>query len=238
MARLPRLTVAGQVHRLILRGNNGQSVFGDDTDRESLLKLLQDHAVENAIAVHGYVLLDNQVQLLATPADDRLGAWMQAVGRRYVRTFNDRHGRSGTLWEGRYRSTVLEAQPWLLSAMVVADLAPVAAGLAADPEAWRWSSHGHYTGRSVDRLITPHASCWALGNTPFAREKAYADLVHDGVAAARRAQLDAATLGGWALGSVAFLEILSKKTQRRLAPRSAGRPPARQKPVKNLSVAE
>lgn len=229
MARLPRLTVAGQVHRLILRGNNGQPVFGDDVDRRYLLQLLQDHAIENAIAVHAYVLLDNQVQLLATPADERLGVWMQAVGRRYVRYFNDRNGRSGTLWEGRYRSTVVEADTWLLPAMVVSDLAPVDAGLVIDADAWRWSSNGHYIGRAVDRLITPHASWWALGNTPFAREKAYADLVREGVPPDQRVRLEAATLGGWALGSPDFLEILAKKTPRRLAPTVAGRPPSSKK---------
>ena len=234
MARLPRLTVPGQVHRLVLRGNNGQPVFGDDADRQYLLQLLQDHAVENAVAVHGYVLLGNQVQLLVTPADERLGAWMQAVGRRYVRYFNDRSGRSGTLWEGRYRSTVLEAETWMLPALVVADLAPVAEGLVAEPEAWRWSSHGHYIGRSVDRLVTPHACCWALGNTPFAREKAYADLVHDGLSAEPRARLEAATLGGWALGDAGFLEALAKKTQRRLTPGTAGRPVATRKPTGNM----
>ncbi|MCZ2499180.1 transposase [Xylophilus sp. Kf1] len=229
MARLPRLTVAGQVHRLILRGHNGQPVFGDDADRRLLLRLLQDHAVENAIAVHAYVLLDSQVHLLVTPADERLGAWMQAVGRRYVRHFNDRHHRSGTLWEGRYRSTVLEADAWLQPAMVVNDLAPVAAGLVVEPEAWPWSSHGHYTGRAVDRLVTSHASSWALGNTPFAREKAYADLVHDGVPAEHRARLEAATLGGWALGRPAFLAELGRATPRRLAPGVAGRPPIQRK---------
>lgn len=226
MARLPRLTVPGQVHRLILRGNNGQTVFGDDADRQYLLQLLQDHAIENAVAVHGYVLLGNQVQLLVTPADDRLGAWMQAVGRGYVRYFNDRYGRSGTLFEGRYRSTVLDADDWLLPAMVVADLAPVAAGLASQPDAWQWSSHAHYIGRHADRLVTPHASCWALGNTPFAREMVYADLVHGGISAAAHKQLDAATLGGWALGGPGFLSALEKKTQRRLLPGTPGRPSA------------
>lgn len=229
MARLPRLSVPGQVHRLVLRGNNGQPVFGDDADRQCLRQLLQDHAIENAVAVHAYVLLDNQVQLLVTPADERLGGWMQAVGRRYVRYFNDRHGRSGTLWEGRYRSTVLDAGDWLLPAMVVADLAPVAAGLASHPDAWQWSSHAHYVGRQVDRLVTPHASCWALGNTPFAREMAYADLVHGGISASAQKQLEAATLGGWALGGANFLSALEKKTQRRLQPGTAGRPSVRSK---------
>lgn len=231
MARLPRLTVAGQVHRLVLRGNNGQSLFHDDEDRSRMLQLLRDHAVENAVSVHAHALVTSQVMLLATPADDRLPAWMQAVGRRYVRYFNDRHGRSGTLFEGRYRSTVLHSDTWLLPAMVANDLAPVAAGLAAEPDMWQWSSHGHYIGRATDRLVTPHALFWSLGNTPFAREKAYADLVHGGLAGDIGRQLESATLGGWALGDSGYLLELGKKTPRRLAPTTAGRPARKSRAV-------
>ena len=225
MARLPRLTVAGQVHRLVLRGNNGQPLFIDDEDRSRLLQLLRDHAVENAVSVHAHALVTSQVLLLATPADARLPAWMQAVGRRYVRYFNDRHGRTGTLFEGRYRCTVLHSGHWLLPAMVANDLAPVAAGLVAEPDAWPWSSHGHYIGRATDRLVTPHASFWSLGNTPFARERAYADLVHAGLPGDTASQLESATLGGWALGDDTYLQELGQKTVRRLARTTAGRPP-------------
>ena len=156
MARLPRLTVAGQVHRLVLRGNNGQPLFIDDEDRSRLLQLLRDHAVENAVSVHAHALVTSQVLLLATPADARLPAWMQAVGRRYVRYFNDRHGRTGTLFEGRYRCTVLHSGHWLLPAMVANDLAPVAAGLVAEPDAWPWSSHGRVS--AAPSAAWPHRS--------------------------------------------------------------------------------
>ena len=229
MARLPRLTVPGQVHHLVLRGNDGQDIFRDDADRERLLQLLREHGAEFDVAVHGYVLMDNHLQLLATPAGDSLPRWMQAVGRRYVRHFNDRHGRSGTLWEGRYRSTVLDADAYLLHAMALLDLKPVAAGLAAQADGYRWSSHRHYAGRLADRLVTPHALYWDLGNTPFARELAYAELVHAGVPAEVQAQLQGATLGGWALGGGEFLKQLGKKTDRRLAPGSAGRPSAKKR---------
>ncbi|WPB57587.1 transposase [Xylophilus sp. GOD-11R] len=224
MARLPRLTVPGQVHQLILRGNDGQPVFRDDDDRRYLLQLLQEHGREFAVAVHGYVLMHNHLQLLLTPADDQLPRYMQAVGRRYVRYFNDRHGRSGTLWEGRYRSTVIDAQAYLLHAMAWLDLKPVAAALATRPEDWHWSSHRHYTGLTSDRLVTPHALYWELGNTPFAREHAYAEVVHGGVPAEVLAQLEGATLGGWALGGSEFMAVLQKSTDRRLQPGVAGRP--------------
>ena len=102
MARLPRLTVPGYPHHIIQRGNNRQAIFVDKADYDELLRLLEEHAKKAAVAVHAYVLMSNHVHLLATPETDQgIPQLMQAVGRRYVRYFNDRHGRTGTLWEGR-----------------------------------------------------------------------------------------------------------------------------------------
>src|SRR4051794_22312806 len=107
MARLARLTLPGYPHHVIQRGNNRQLIFASDDDRRQLLQLLEVHAKELGVAVHSYVLMDNHFHLLATPKDAvGLPKLMQAVGRRYVRTFNDTYGRTGTLWEGRYKSTL------------------------------------------------------------------------------------------------------------------------------------
>lgn len=105
---------------------------------------------------------------------------MQAVGRDYVRYFNQRHQRTGTLWEGRYRCTVLEPERYLLPCMVYMDWNPVRVGLAQQPGDYPWSSHAHGLGLRADPLVTPHALLWGLGNTPFAREAAYAALVPGG----------------------------------------------------------
>ena len=143
--------------------------------------------------------MDNHFHLLATPStSEGLPQWMQAVGRRYVRYFNDRHGRTGTLWEGRYRSTLIQTDRYLLACMAYIDLNPVRAGMVADARDYPWSSHGHYAGLRHDRLITPHPLYWTLGNTPFAREAAYAELVRAGVAPADARAFDrgdAARLG-------------------------------------------
>ena len=115
MARLPRLSVPGLPHHVIQRGNNRQAVFLSDADRACFLNLLVDAAQAHGCALHAFVLLDNHFHLLLTPsAPDSLAKTLQALGRRYVRYFNDTHQRSGTLWEGRYRSTVLDAQTHLL----------------------------------------------------------------------------------------------------------------------------
>jgi putative transposase len=225
MARLPRLTLADLPHHVIQRGNNRQPIFVDRSDRERLLALLADHATRLGVALHAYVLMDNHFHLLATPSTaDGLPLLMQAIGRGYVRWYNDRHGRSGTLWEGRYRSTVIQPDPWLMVCMAYIDLNPVRSGVMPDAAAYQWSSHGHYAGVRHDRFLTPPAAYWQLGNTPFAREAGYADLVRAGVTPADQAALTEATLRGWALGDDAFLDSLQKATARRVVKARAGRP--------------
>ena len=227
MARLPRLSVPGYPHHVIQRGNNRQAIFLTQADRERMLQLLDEHARQYEVAIHAYVLMDNHFHLLATPrTHESLPRMMQAVGRRYVRHFNDAHGRSGTLWEGRYKSTLIETERYLLACMVYIDLNPVRAGLVAQARDYPWSSHAHYIGLRTDRLVTPHPFCWELGNTPFAREAAYADLVEVGVTAQQQQELTDSTLRGWALGSPNFMVELQKKTPRRLGKSSPGRPPA------------
>ncbi|WP_027994348.1 transposase [Simplicispira psychrophila] len=227
MARLPRLTLAGYPHHIIQRGNNRQLIFTDTQDFETMLALLVENAQKFAVAVHAYVLMDNHFHLLATPATaEALPLMMQAVGRSYVRYFNNRHGRSGTLWEGRYRSTLIESERYLLACMVYIDLNPVHAGMVAQAADWRWSSHAHSLGWRVDELVTPHALYWALGNTPFAREAAYGALVQAGVSTHQQSVLTDATLRGWALGEDDFVAALQKKSARRVSKAKAGRPSA------------
>ena len=232
MARLARLTVPGLPHHVMLRGNDGTLIFRDDADRAFLLQLLAEQAPSFGIAAHAYALLDNRLQLLVTPegSESGLPGWMQAVGRRYVRYFNDRHGRTGTLWEGRYRATVVEAARYLLPGMVFIDRAPVDAQLAVRPADYRWSSHRHWVGQAQERWLKPHPVVWGLGNTPFAREAAYAALVDAGLAEADRHRIESDTARGWAMGSPEFAAALQFCTPRRVTRARAGRPPATRNP--------
>ncbi len=225
MARLARLTLPNQPHHIIQHGNNRQAIFIDDADRETMLDIIDGEARRFQVALHAYVLMNDHFHLLATPTTaEGVPQWMQAVGRRYVRYFNDRHGRSGTLWGGRYRSTLIQAGRYLLDCMVYIDLNPVRAGLAAEARDWPWSSHAHYAGRRNDKLITPHPLYWALGNTPFAREAAYGERVRNGISQADQKTLTEAALNGWAAGDAEFLDALQKATQRRVSKGRAGRP--------------
>jgi len=225
MSRLPRLTAPGLPHHLIQRGNNRQTVFADEFDCALFLRELAELADAHGLAIHAYVLMPNHVHLLATPAErETLARLMQALGRRYVRRFNDRHRRTGTLWEGRYRSAVVETDQYLLACMRYIELNPVRAGLVSEPTMYRWSSHAHYAGLRVDPLVTEHAVYWALGNTPFERQLAYRRLFEHGQADGEIEKIRYATQHGWALGQRAFVETLAQNAGRRAAPCRPGRP--------------
>lgn len=225
MARLPRLTLPGYPHHIIQRGNNRQPIFAGTPDYETLLGLLEEYARKFQVAIHAYVLMSNHLHLLATPTSaEGVPQMMQALGRSYVRYFNARQARTGTLWEGRYKSTLIQAERHLLACMVYIDLNPVRAGLVSDPADYPWSSHLHYIGRRSDRLITPHPLYWELGNTPFARDAAYAELVRSGIGFEHQRALTEATFHGWALGEADYVADLQRRTERRVSKGRPGRP--------------
>jgi len=237
MARLPRLTLPGFAHHVIQRGNNRQPIFASTAHYQTLLDLLDENAKKFGVAIHAYVLMNNHFHLLVTPQTaDGLPQMMQAVGRRYVRYFNDIQLRSGTLWEGRYKSTLIQAERYLLACMAYIDLNPVRAGLVTQARDYPWSSHGHYIGQRIDKLITAPALVWELGNTPFAREAVYAQLVQSGISAVQQTALTDSALSGWALGEPDFVADLQKRTERRVAKANAGRPISIHKNVVNMAV--
>lgn len=225
MARLARLTLGGFLHHVIQRGHNRQPVFVDAADRVFFLEQLELASRQHGVAIHAYTLMENHFHLLLTPQTDvSLPRMMQALGRSYVRYFNNRHGHTGTLWEGRYRSTVLQESRFALACMVFLDLNPVRAGGAQRSSDYAWSSHGHYAGLRSERMLTPLPAYWVLGNTPFAREAAYIDLVSKGNSADVDAALAQNAIRGWALGDADFLLELQRKTPRRVAIARPGRP--------------
>lgn len=225
MARQPRLVLPNQPHYVIQRGNDDQLIVRDDEDRQRLLGWLRESAKFYKVAVHAYRLMPNQLQLLVTPADeDGLGLMMQKVGRLYVPWFNNKHGRSGTLFQGRFRTSVLDAQQYFLACMRYIELNPVRAQLVGAAPDYAWSSYAHHAGERADGLITDHVQYWALGNTPFQREAAYIELVQQGLSATELDTLDKALLKGLPLGSDAFKLELERKTRRRILPAKRGRP--------------
>lgn len=230
MARLPRLVVPNHLHHIVARGNNDQSIVLDDADCQYFLSSLRDSAQRSGVAIHAYVLMASRVQLMATPTDaEGLGKLMQAIGRHYVPYFNARHGRSGNLWEGRFRATVMEADTYFLACAQLIEQQPVAAGVVSDPLSYEWSSYAHHSGARREVWLADHPAYWALGNTPFEREAAYQQLAKASGSSELMAEIEAATRKAWPLGSEEFRRRLGKLTDRRLEPARRGRP--RKQPI-------
>jgi putative transposase len=225
MARLPRLVIPGLAHLVVLRSHGARPVFVDDADRRHYQDALAEALRVQPVALLGYALLDDEVRLLAVPATaDALGRLVQAVGRRYGAAFNRRHGRRGTLWDGRFRAGVVEPGAATLQCLCAIDTLPARRAQVDDPVAG-CSSAAHRLGVRRDRLLTDPPEYWALGNTPFEREAAWADWLRRGPDAAWLERLEHAALHGWAVGSAAFVAQVGEAAGRAAAPRPRGRPP-------------
>ena len=221
--------MARVAHLVLLRGHNGAVVFHDDADCTSFLAALQVAFERARVALHAYALLPDRVWLLCTPLEgDELSRAMQSLGRRFAAQFNRRHQRSGSLWDGRYRSTVVEPGRVLLDAMVFID--QFAAGTTSGEDAQRttaeWSSARQHLGFDGPIPLNDLAEYWALGNTPFDRASAYRALLSEATPPGDAERIVTATQKGWPLGSPRFIESLQQRTLRRLIPRKRGRPRA------------
>lgn len=225
MARLPRLVIPFQPHHIINRGVDRQAIFRDDADYLAFLGWLGQAAKQFKVALHAYVLMGNHVHLLASPSDSEgLGKMMQWIGRFYVPYFNLKYGRTGTLFQGRFKASVIDSEGWFMACSRYIELNPVRAGMVAEPGAYRWSSYAHHVGVQTDPLITDHPLYWALGNTPFEREAQYQQLLQQTPSKDEIATLNQAVLKGWALGSERFKNTLEQRIARRVGPARRGRP--------------
>lgn len=215
MARLPRLVLAGQPHLVIQRSVDRRAAFADAEDRARFVDVLREALAAERVQLHAYALLGHELRLLVTPPEAHsLARLMQAIGRRYVAAYNRRHGRSGTLWDGRFRAGPVEPGEPLLAAMAWVEQGEDASDATSAP---------HHLGASRNTLITDPPAYWRLGNTPFEREAAWRERLTHGVAAADAARLRRAALGGWAYGSAAFVEA-GTVAGRPAGPRPRGRP--------------
>lgn len=186
---------------------------------------MREAARQFHVRIHAYVLMPNHLHLLATPADDKgLARMMQWVGRYYVPYFNRKYLRTGTLWQGRYKATVIDSERYFMVCSCYIELNPVRAGMVTTPGEYSWSSYLHHSGAKVDPIITDHELYWSMGNTPFEREAAYKDLVEQGITIAETQALTEATQKGWALGSSKFKAQIEKAASRRVSPMKRGRP--------------
>jgi putative transposase len=178
MPRHPRLDVIDFPQHVVIRGVDRRTCFLDDRDRETFLAWLFDYGELAACEVNAFVLMTNHVHLLLTGRRERsISKYMQCVGRRYVRYFNDRHGRTGPLFEGRFRSSLVTTDAYAIACLRYIDLNPVRAGLATSPVRYGWSTCVQHAYGVPRPGWTPHVSYLALGSTGPARTAAYRALL-------------------------------------------------------------
>ncbi len=178
MARYPRIDLPDIPHHVVQRGNNRLPCFLDDQDRHCYLTRLGEALLASGCRLHAYVLMENHVHLLLTPPEaGALGKMMQLLGRSYVGQYNARHGRTGTLWEGRYKACLVGDESYALRCVRYMDLNPVRARMIADPQSYRWSSCAPLCGDRTDPMLTLHPAQMALGAT--SDERAYRRLLNE-----------------------------------------------------------
>lgn len=201
MPRPPRVVLAGHTLHVIQRGNNRSACFVDDEDYACYLAALRYSSERARCPVHAYVLMTNHVHLLVTASEARAPArMMQALGRTYVRYFNDRHGRTGTLWEGRYRSSLIGSARYFLQCSRYIETNPVRAGLVSRPGDFEWSSFRSNAEGQPDALVRRHAMYLALGRSDSTRRAAYRALFEAPLDARVLDAIRRATNQGIALG--------------------------------------
>ena len=229
MARLPRIDLPGVPRHVVQRGNNRLPCFLDDQDRLHYLSLLMEALNTTGCDLHAYVLMDNHVHLLLTPPKaGAIGHLMQKFGRRYVDLFNTRHGRTGTLWEGRYKACLVDSERYALRCACYIDLNPVRARITDDPASYQWSSCAALCGQRDDPMLSPHPAQLTLGTTPNDRARVYRRLLNQAIADEDLAEIRLYLQQQRALGRDDFRAMVEARTKRFAGVRPAHRP-ARQK---------
>ncbi|ALS99755.1 transposase [Lacimicrobium alkaliphilum] len=225
MARLPRVCPAGVPEHVIQRGNNRQQCFADQQDYRAYIGWLKDYSQEHDVQIHAWVLMTNHVHLLCTPADElAVAKMMQCLGRKYVRYFNHRHQRTGTLWEGRYKSCLVQTEIYLLNLYRYIELNPVRAMIVDTPAEYPWSSYQINALGKQSTLCTPHQVYLALGSSKGQRLACYRTLFSNQIGPILLKQIREAINRGTAIGSNAFKQQMETKTGRRMLPARMGRP--------------
>ena len=219
MTRLPRLCLPGVPQHIIQRGINRQACFVSDKDFFAYAYWLDKSARKYQVAVHSWVFMTNHVHLLVTPQTEQgVSRMMQTIGRYYVRYFNHKYERTGTLWEGRFKSCLVDAEDYLLVCQRYIELNPVRAGMVAVPEDYTWSSYKANGFGQQMKLWTPHSVYFELGATAAERAAAYRELFAGYIDDRQVGQIRKAVNRGMALGSDSFRQEMETLTGQRVRP--------------------
>lgn len=223
MARLPRLNLPGIAQHVVQRGNNRHVSFFAEQDYAVYLDKLKDYAKKYQVDVHAYVLMTNHVHLLMTPATEKgVSQLMQSLGRYYVMYINKTYQRTGTLWEGRYKSTLVDSDNYFLLVSRYIELNPLRANMVQHPAEYPWSS---YQGNALDKdiaLLSPHHCYLALGANEGERKRAYRQLFEHHIPDLTLTEIRDATNKAWVLGENRFKQQIEQQTGRRAEPLAKG----------------
>ncbi len=223
MARLPRLNLPGIPQHVVQRGNNREACFFEDKDYRVYLDKLKLYSRKYHVAVHSYVLMTNHVHLLLTPSTTTgVSQLMQSLGCYYVRYINQAYERTGTLWEGRYKSTLVDSDNYFLTVSRYIELNPVRAGMAEHPSEYRWSSYQQNALGIPIELLTPHSIYTGLAKTDKTRYKRYQALFEHDIPDYTLEEIRESLNRAWVLGSDRFKQQIEKKTGRRATPLPRG----------------
>lgn len=225
MARLPRYYIKNQPQHIIQRSIDSKDIFIQDDDYLNYYEWLQIAADQHKLKVHAYIFMPKQVHLLATPStENSISKTLQSLGRNYVQYYNNTYDHSGSIWEGRYRATILDSKEYLLTCSRYIETNGVRNGLAEHPRDYYWSSYGYNAGKEDDPLITEHRIYKALGKTENERNKNYRAAFKKPISGELASHIHDSTIKGWALGDRKFIAKIEKTSNRRVTPLPRGRP--------------
>jgi putative transposase len=208
---------------VIVRGNNRSEIFCADADYQFYLEKLKLACDKHACQLHAYVLMTNHLHLLITPQEEQsIGKAMQMLGRYYVQYYNYTYRRTGTLWEGRYKATLIDSEAYLLTCMRYIELNPVRAGMVAHPADYPWSSYRSNAQGQANELVTPQLEYQRLGKTDEDRQAAYRQLFKHHIAESGLNEIRDATNKAWVLGDDRFKQRIQRQLERRVEPNAKG----------------
>ncbi len=225
MPRKPRFYLPGVAAHVVQRGHSREPVFFEDEDYRAYLNWLGEASERYACSIHAYVLMTNHIHILATPkAQNGISQMMQYTGRYYVPFINHKYGTSGSIWEGRYKASLVHEADYLLACMRYIELNPVRAGMVNHPRSYRWSSYRANAEGKTDELLKPHTLYTNLGKTAVEQRQAYRDLFKAYVDEEEISHIRACWQTGTPLGNDAFKQKVEEKLNCKVGQSRRGRP--------------
>ncbi len=223
MPRKPRFVIPGEAQHVIIRGINREPIFYDKPDYHCYLTHLNEALVKFQCTLHAYVLMTNHVHFLISPSDTiGISKTIQSLGRQYVQYFNYTYERTGSLWEGRYKASLIDTEHYLLACYRYIELNPVRAQMVEHPSDYPWSSYMFNALGKENKLITPHYKYKESGKDLLEQQRAYRALFKAHIPKKQLDEIREATNKEWVLGSDYFKNKISEKLKRQVSPLARG----------------